>query len=297
MQQKIGNYVLVSPVRNEEQYIYKTIESIVRQTVRPIEYMIVDDGSTDRTAQIVKEAMRSHSWIRYFHRPDRGERKVGPGVIEAFYDGCQRLNTRAFNFIGKIDGDLVLGPHYFETLLGKFNMDKQLGAASGRLFTQLPSGKRVAHRLSNEMVVGAVQFIRRKCFEEIGGFVREVMWDGIAYHRCRMEGWRTRSFPDRELIITELRPMGASHKSIFHGRLRWGRGQYFMGTHPLYLLAVMAYRMLERPYFIGGLCILLGYIEAWRKKMPRYDFAGFRKSLHAWQFERLGLGKRLERAP
>jgi poly-beta-1,6-N-acetyl-D-glucosamine synthase len=290
-------YIIISPVRNEEKYLPRTINSMINQTVRATEYILVDDGSSDRTAEIILEAAEKHPWIRYVKRPDRGERKVGPGVIEAFYDGHKEIGAEEYDYVGKMDGDLSFGPEYFETLFEQFEADPYLGAASGKLFLDLDDGKLIEERHADEMVVGGMQFYRRKCFEDAGGFVREVMWDGIVYHRSRMAGWRTRSFRDPELIIHDHRLMGSSYKSIYHGRIRWGWGQYFMGTHPLYILAVCAYRMLERPFVVGGILIVMGYIKGWLTKAPRYDHPGFRKSLHAWQFERLKLGKRIEKIP
>jgi biofilm PGA synthesis N-glycosyltransferase PgaC len=290
-------YVLISPVRNEEKYIQKSIDSVVNQTVRPVEYLIVDDGSTDRTAEIVKKEAQRHPWIHYIRRRDRGERRVGPGVIEAFYDGFKALRTNDYEYIGKIDGDLSFGPRYFQKLFGKFEEDPYLGAASGKLYLVLEDGSLTAERIADEMALGGMQFYRRKCFEAIGGFVPQVMWDGIALHRCRMEGWRTRSFQDSQLIIKDHRLMGSSHKSIYHGRLRWGWGQYFMGTHPLYILAIGVYRLFERPFIIGGLLIVLGYLKGRVTGAMRYDWPGFRQSLHAWQLERIKIGKRLEHIP
>jgi len=290
-------YIIVSPVRNEEKYLPKTIDSMIHQTVRATEYILVDDGSTDGTADIIKKAMEEHPWIRYVKRPDRGERKVGPGVIEAFYDGFNEINAQSYDYIGKMDGDLSFGPRYFETLFEKFESDPYLGAASGKLFLDLDDGKLVEERHADEMVIGGMQFYRRKCFEDAGGFVREVMWDGIVYHRSRMAGWRTWSFRDPELMIYDHRLMGSSYKSIYHGRIRWGWGQYFMGTHPLYILAVGVYRMLERPFVIGGGLIVMGYVKGWLTNATRYNYPGFRRSLRAWQFERLKLGKRIEKIP
>ncbi len=289
-------YVIVSPVRDEEKYLPRTIESMVSQTVRPAQYVLIDDGSTDRTAEIIQEASRKHPWIRYARRPDRGERKVGPGVVEAFYDGMAAV-TEPYDYIGKMDGDLSFGPKYFETVFEKFDRDPLLGGASGKLFLVLDDGSLAKERHADEMVVGGMQFYRRQCFEQMGGFVRQVMWDGIAYHRCRMAGWRTASFPDKDLMIFDHRLMGSSYKSVYHGRIRWGWGQYFMGTHPLYLLAIGLYRMRERPFVVGGLLIMLGYLKGWISRSERYDYPGFRRSLRAWQFERLGLGKRLEKLP
>lgn len=290
-------YVIISPVRDEEKYLTRTIESMVTQNICSTEYLLVDDGSTDRTLEIIKEAAQKHPWIHYIRRPDRGERKVGPGVVEAFYDGYNAVRTKEYDYIGKMDGDISFGPRYFETIFEKFDSDPYLGAASGKLYLDLGDGKLAEERHADEMVFGGMQFYKRKCFEDIGGFVRQVMWDGIAFHRSRMEGWRTRSFRDPELMIYDHRQMGSSDKSVYHGRIRWGWGQYFMGTHPLYILAVGLYRMLERPFIIGGILIVLGFIKGWITGTNRYDYPGFRKSLHAWQLERLKLMKRVESIP
>lgn len=293
----MSTYVIVCPVRNEELYLKAAVESLAAQTIPPVQCVIVDDGSTDRTPEIIQDACAAHPWITSVTRPDRGERKVGPGVVEAFYDGYRAINVRDYEFICKMDADLTMGPRYFETLFEKFRHDPCLGAASGKLFLRLEDGRLVEERITDESVLGGMLCLRKSCFDAIGGFVREVMWDGIAFHRCRMEGYRTRSFRDEELRIFDHRIMGSSQKSIFHGRIRWGWGQYFMGTHPLYILAITAYRMAERPYVVGGLLILWGYVKAWITKAPQYDLPGFRQSLHAWQLERLGLGKRLENIP
>jgi poly-beta-1,6-N-acetyl-D-glucosamine synthase len=297
MDMKDSNFIIISPVRNEEQYLTDNIQSIINQTVRPKEYIIVDDGSTDHTAEIIKNAAQDYPWIHYMCSRDRGERQVGPGVVKAFYNGYSAISSHDYDYICKMDGDLTLDPRYFETLLAKFNKDTHLGSASGKIFLDLGNGNLMEERISDESVLGGMLCLRRKCFEDIGGFVKQVMWDGIAFHRARMAGWRTRSFHDPELIIHHHRLMGSSYKSIYHGRLRWGWGQYFMGTHPIYLLAIVCYRMCERPYITGGILIMLGYLKGWIKKSKRYEYPGFRKSLHAWQFERIKLAKRLERIP
>lgn len=288
--------VIISPVRDEEQYLEGTIRSIVNQTVRPVEWLIVDDGSSDRTYAIACEAAQQHDWIRVIQKPNRGERAVGPGVVEAFYYGLDNLNHQDYDFICKLDGDLEIGSRYFEILLTQFDRDRYLGAASGKPF--LEKGDRlIPERTHDEMVAGMINFYRRECFEDIGGFVRQVHWDGIAFHRARMEGWRTRSYLHPALNFIHKRLMGSSHRGVLHGRLRWGKGQYFMGTHPLYIFAVGIYRMAERPYGVGGICIVLGYFTSMLKSMPRYSDEDFRRSLHAWQLERLKLGKRLEVIP
>jgi biofilm PGA synthesis N-glycosyltransferase PgaC len=297
MAQTNQRYIIISPVRDEEKYLPRTIRSIADQTILPIEYVFVDDGSTDRTPEIIKEAGNKHPWIHYVKRPDRGERKVGPGVIEAFYEGYEKIQNRRYDYVVKMDGDLTVGPHYFESLLHKFQEDPYLGAASGKLYLDLGEGELVEERITDESVLGGMLCLRRACFDDIGGFVKQVMWDGITFHRARMAGWRTQSFRDPVLMIYDHRLMGSSHKSIYHGRMRWGWGQYFMGTHPLYIMAVGLYRMRERPFIIGGMLIVLGYLKGWAARTPQYAFPGFRQSLHAWQLERLKLGRRLETIP
>ena len=288
--------VIISPVRDEIEYIEKNIESMAAQTLKPVEWLIVDDGSTDGTTEILRNAQEKYYWIHLEEKPNRGKRAVGPGVIEAFYYGYERIQTADYDFICKMDGDIELKPKYFETLIGFFKEDKFLGAASGKSYLQ-EGDQLVEERTNDEIVAGQVNFYRRECFEKIGGFVREVHWDGIASHRVRMEGWRARSIRHPELVFIHQRLMGSSEKGILEGRLRWGRGQYFMGTHPLYIFAIGVYRLWERPFLIGGISIVLGYFQAMLQGMRRYENLDFRKSLHAWQLERLKLGKRLEEIP
>lgn len=287
-----GIYI-VSPVRNEEEFICRTLDSMESQTVKPDQWIIVDDGSTDRTFELAQAYASRNSWITVLRKPDRGERAVGPGVVEAFNVGMQLVSEDA-KFICKMDGDIEFGPDYFECLLKKFHEDPHLGAASGKPFLRI-GGKLIPEKTSDEMVAGQINFYRIECFRQIGGFVREVHWDAIAFHRARMEGWRTRSFWDETMRFVHLRLMGSSHNGVLHGRRRWGRGQYFIGTHPLYLCAIAIYRAFERPFVVGGLSIFIGYVAAAVSKHRRYDFPGFRESLHAWQMERLGIGRRLER--
>lgn len=288
--------VIISPVRNEAQFLRGTIRSIVNQSLLPVEWIFVDDGSIDNTAEIIKDTAGKYPWIRYIHKPDRGSRSVGPGVVDAFYYGYFKIKTKEWDYILKLDGDIELPPSYFETLLSYFEKDTYLGSASGKVFIR-KRNRLIEEHIRDEMVSGAVNFYRNKAFDSIGGFVREVMWDGIAIHRSRMAGWRTRSIRDSRLNILHKRIMGSSQTSLIHGRARWGRGQYFMGTHPLYIFATGLFRMLEKPFVIGGLSIIFGYFKAMYNNHPQHNENNFRRSLHAWQFEKLRFGKRLEKTP
>lgn len=279
-------FLVISPVRDEGAFLQQTIDSMVAQTVRPSAWMIVDDGSTDDTPNIVERAATTHPWIRLHRRKDRGVRHVGGGVVEAFDDGLRHFDLGEFDYVCKLDGDLKFGPTYFERLFEKFEADGRLGTASGKCFDVAPGGW-VPLRTSDEFSLGACKSYRVTCFREIGGLVAQTMWDGIDCHRCRMLGWKAASFHDEELRLYEMRPMGSSHKGVVHGRLRWGQGQYFMGTHWLYVCAIAFYRMFERPFLIGGVCIFIGYVRGFFRRAPRYDDLAFRKFLHRWQLAKL----------
>jgi biofilm PGA synthesis N-glycosyltransferase PgaC len=284
--------LVVSPVKDEAQYLQRTIDSMVAQTVRPTTWIIVDDGSTDATGAIADRAAAAHpEWIRVLHRSPGTGRRVGPGVIEALYAGFELVNLKDYDYLCKLDGDLEFGPDYFAELLARFAANPRLGTISGKTWIPVGDGSRfVLERTGDEFSHGVAKLYRRECFEEIGGFVPQVMWDGIDCHRCRMLGWEAVSVDDPKLAIKHLRQMGSSHKSVYHGRRRWGFGQYFMGTHPLYMLGIAAYRMAERPWILGGLNILAGYVGAWLRREPQYDDPEFRRHLHRWQLARIGLG-------
>jgi poly-beta-1,6-N-acetyl-D-glucosamine synthase len=283
---KQSRLLVISPVKDESEYLDKTISSMVAQEHRPDLWVIVNDGSTDTTGAIADAAAREHPWIRVIHRPRGTQRRVGPGVIEAFYAGLEAVDLRDYDYLCKLDGDLEFAPDYFAELLQRFAADPRLGTASGK--ANIPLGGRfVRERTGDEFSHGVAKLYRRECFEAIGGFVRAVMWDGIDCHRCRILGWKAVSYEDPKLTILHLRPMGSSYRSIYHGRLRWGRGQYFMGTHPVYLVGLSVYRMFERPWVLGGLCILAGYLGAWIGRQPRYNDLEFRRFLHCWQFREL----------
>jgi glycosyltransferase involved in cell wall biosynthesis len=286
MRKRSPSLLVISPAKDEARYIGRTIDSMIAQSHRPSLWIIVDDGSTDRTAEIAEEAAIQHPWIKVVRRRPGTERRVGPGVIEAFYEGLALANLDDYDFVCKLDADLEFGPEYFAECFHRFAENPRLGTFSGKAFIP-EKGRLIPERTGDQFSMGCAKFYRRQCFEEIGGFVREVMWDGIDCHRCRMLGWEAASDHDPQLRILHLRPMGSSHRNIFHGRMRWGRGQYFMGTHPLYILGITAYRVFDRPRVLGGLCILAGYIDSWIHRRPRYEDAEFRRHLHRWQFAEL----------
>jgi biofilm PGA synthesis N-glycosyltransferase PgaC len=271
----------------------RTLDTVAAQTVLPALWVVVDDGSTDATPKILQEYAAKLPWLRVIRRIDRGRRAVGPGVIEAFYEGLESVNLDEFDYVCKLDMDLDLPPRYFELLMERMEREPRLGTSSGKpWFTHPGTGEMVPEVCGDEMSVGMTKFYRVACFREIGGFVRQVMWDGIDCHRARMLGWIAESVNDEQLRFLHLRPMGSSEgKGIWSGRVRAGFGQYFMGTSPLYYLAVAAYRMPKHPVVYGSVGMLWGYLSSKLKNAPRYDDPEFRKFLRRYQHACLRMGK------
>lgn len=284
-------YLLVTPCRNEAEYLEKTIASVAAQTLLPSRWVIVDDGSSDGTTEILAEAARRHGFIEVVRREDRGRRAVGPGVVDAFYAGLEAVDLGHFDYLCKLDADLELPPGYFETVVKEFERDAYLGTLSGKLYYR-HGGRLLSERIGDENSVGAAKFYSTHCFQDIGGFVRGVNWDGIDGHMCRLKGWIARSEEQPGLRIVHLRQMGSSQKSLWTGRLRWGGGKYFMGSALYYVLAASLFRALERPFVVGGLGILIGYLRAMARREPRFEGpAGYRRFLRGFELRCLLLGK------
>jgi len=285
-------YLLISPCRDEAKFIRRTLDSVAAQTIPPALWVVVDDGSTDETPAILEEYARKLPFLRVVRRDDRGGRSVGPGVVEAFYRGLDSVGLDGFDYVCKLDTDLDLPPRYFELLMERMEREPRLGTTSGKpWFTHPDTGELVPEIMGNEMSVGASKFYRVACFREIGGFVRQVMWDGIDCHRARMLGWIVEAVEDEALRFLHLRPMGSSHKGIWAGRVRAGFGQYFMGTSPLYYVASAAYRLPKYPPVIGSAAMLWGYFSSALRRLPRYGDAEFRRFLRRYQRTSLIMGK------
>jgi biofilm PGA synthesis N-glycosyltransferase PgaC len=286
-----SRYVLISPCRNESAFMRQTLDSVIGQSVRPAQWLIVDDGSTDETPQILADYAARHAWVSIITRTDRGHRAVGPGVVDAFNAGYRAIDPKDFDFVCKLDLDLLLPPRYFEILISRMNADPRIATCSGKAY--IYKGDRlISERHGDDTSLGMTKFFRIDCFEEIGGFVREVMWDGIDCHLCRMHGWIACSWDEPELRFVHLRPMGSSQQSIYVGRMRHGYGQYFMGTGFIFLAASALSRLNQRPYLFGSLAIMWGWIKSAAERKPRYNNLEFRRFLHRYQVRVLLVGKR-----
>lgn len=298
-------YVLITPCRDEARYARRTLDAVTQQTVPPTRWVIVDDGSTDETPAILAEYAERFDYIQVVRRVDRGERKVGPGVIEAFYHGYDTIDSADYDYVCKFDLDLDLPHGYFERLMQRMEQDPRIGTCSGKPYFP-PAGTEdddrrhdgvfdtadlISEACGDEMSVGMIKFYRSACFGQIGGFVRQVMWDGIDCHRCRMFGWIACSWDDPELRFIHLRAMGSSQKGVLTGRMRHGFGQWFMGTGLGYMTASAVFRLTRPPVLIGGLAMWWGYVRSMLKREPRFGDAAFRRFLRRYQRDCLLHGK------
>jgi glycosyltransferase involved in cell wall biosynthesis len=260
-------YVLITPAHNEERFITKTLDSMVAQTLLPERWVIVDDGSTDRTAEIVESYSKRHSWIELMRRSQRLDRNFA-GKAHAFNAGLERVRALEFDVIGNLDADISFDPDHFEFLLGKFAELPRLGVAG------TPMREAKYHPLrdsfySESDVFGACQLFRRECFEEVGGYT-PIKWGGIdwiAVRTARLKGWQTKSFCDK--LFYHHRPMGATDTNTLKARFDYGRKDYFLGNHPLWQVFRVTFQMVKRPYVVGGLLLLSGYFYSFASRMQR----------------------------
>lgn len=255
-----GTYVVVSPVKDEEKHIETTIEAVLKQTVRPKRWVIVDDASSDKTPMLLNRYANEYHWIQLL-RIDRGaERSLGWAEIRAFAAGYDLVRNDDYDFIVKLDGDLDFPPDYFALLMERFHQDEKLGIASGECMERndkdwYPSSGPPYH------AVGASKVVRRKCFDDIGGFVLHRGWDTVDEIRAQAKGWKTKHFDDVKFF--HLRKEGAASGSISTGVLH-GEVYYWTGGGFLFLFLKFLHRsVMDRPFLIGGLAMLWGYFKLW----------------------------------
>jgi len=261
------DYVVVTPVRDEEAYLPKTIESMVAQTILPRQWVIVNDGSTDSTGQLIDDAARQYPWVRGVHRADRGSRKWGAGIIEAFYDGYHALGATNWQFMSKLDGDLSFEPDYFERMLDKFHADPRLGVGGGVLYHE-EGGRRVLEKNPEFHVRGGVKIFRRECWESIEGLWVGPGSDTVDEVKANMLGWTSKSFLD--IQMTHHRFTGSSW-GRWGGLVKDGKIDYVTGYHPLFLAAKSIIRLFRKPFLIGSVAHVYGYLSARIQRMPRVD--------------------------
>lgn len=276
-------YVVITPVRDEETYLPRSIESMAGQSVRPREWVIVNDGSRDRTGEIAEQAARQFPWIQVVHRTDRGYRKWGGGIIAAFYDGFHSLRCKDWEFMSKLDGDLSFEPSYFEGTFKKFAENPRIGIGGGVLYHY--EGKRKVLEVNPTFHVrGGAKIFRRACWEAIGGLWVGPGSDTVDEVKANMLGWTTMSFSDLHMI--HHRPTGSSW-GRWGGIVKDGTISYVSGYHPLFMMAKLAAGLARRPYVVGSVAQAYGYVKAYVKRVPRVDDPELIRYLRQQQLARL----------
>jgi len=278
-----SKYVVVTPVRDEQEYLRETVDSVIHQTIRPAEYVLVNDGSKDRTGEIIEDYARRYSWIRAVHRSDRGFRKPGGGIIEAFYSGFEALQCRDWDYMSKLDGDLSFAPTYFEGIFERFRANPELGIAGGGLF-HLQDGMKVVETCPKFHVRGGAKVYRRACWDTIGGLWVGPGSDAIDEVKANMLGWKSRSF--FELEMHHHRFTGATF-GRWGGAVKDGRADYVCGYHPLFMLAKCGVRLVRTPYVVGSMALFYGYLSSYLKNVPQVDDPHLIKYLRSQQIARL----------
>jgi glycosyltransferase involved in cell wall biosynthesis len=285
-------YVLITPARNEERFIRMTIESVIAQTHVPLRWVIVSDGSTDRTDAIVEEYRQQYSWITLIRMPEKRDRSFA-AKVNCFNVGLDNVKQLPYDVIGNLDADITFEPEYFDFLLARFAMNASLGVA-GTPFVE--NGAHYDYRFTNiEHVSGACQLFRRECFEQIGGYqpIKGGGIDWVAVTTARLRGWQTRTFTEKTCL--HHRPIGTGStsnklKAIF----RYGKKDYYLGGHPLWQVFRGAYQLTKPPYIVGGLCLIAGYWSAMLQRTKRpipQELVDFQRAEQMARLRRLFRGR------
>jgi poly-beta-1,6-N-acetyl-D-glucosamine synthase len=280
----LPSYVLVTPARNEAQFIELTLKSVVAQTFRPTKWVIVSDGSTDGTDDIVNRYTVKHNWIELVRQGERAERHFA-GKAAAFKAGYARVKDLRYDVIGNLDADISMDENYFAFLMAKFADNPRLGVG-GTPYREENSNSG-DQLVDLEHVSGACQMFRRECFEAIGGYpeIKSGGIDLIAVFSARAKGWQTRRFTEK--VCWHHRKMGGAIHTGLRERVHRGRMDYLLGSHPLWEIFRSTYQMRSRPYFIGGFLILVGYVWTFLRGVERTMPVELIKLRRADQMKRL----------
>jgi biofilm PGA synthesis N-glycosyltransferase PgaC len=298
-------YVVISPVRDEAQYLERTIRSMLHQTVRPAQWILVNDGSSDETGQIIDRWASEQPWILGVHRSesslhrletanrtdkevggsgrDRGNRAQDAKEIKAFYEGFEKITARDWEFLVKLDGDISFVPEYFEKCFAEFDANPELGIGGGEI-CNLVDGEWKVEPNPRFHVRGATKIYRRACWEQMSGVPQSPGWDTVDEVKANMLGWKTRSFP--ELPVRHYRFTGAANGS-WRNAVKNGMWSYISGYHPLYMLFRCIKQLFHAPYLTGSVGLLCGYVQGYVRRIPQIDDKDLIRYLRDQQLRRL----------
>lgn len=277
-------YVVVSPVRNEEQFIRLTLESMVAQANRPAQWVIVNDNSTDSTADIIRSYANKHLWIKLVDADNEGERKRGSRVIQLFNVGFTQIDPEDYDLVVKLDGDVSFAPDFFERLIEKFVQDDRLGIAGGECFEWNGKTWKLV-KTPEDHVRGATKVYRRTCFDAIGGLPSVNGWDTIDEMKAQMKGWKTRGYED--ILFRHHRLMGSAEGRI-RGWVTHGEFSYFLRyPFPVILTRTIYRAIVERPLFLVGFALLWGYLKSLVTRQTQINDPELRHYLRKRHWRRL----------
>jgi biofilm PGA synthesis N-glycosyltransferase PgaC len=291
MSPKHQPYVVITPVRDEEAYLASTIECVAVQTILPTQWVIVDDGSKDNTGKIIDEYASRYPWITAIHRKDRGFRKSGGGVVDAFNDGYAVVNCDNWKFIVKLDGDLTFEPDYFEKCFEEFERDPKLGVGGG-VICYVVDGVKTFEGAPAFHVRGATKIYRKECWDDIGGYWPAPGWDTLDEVKANSLGWSTRSF--RNLHLHHHRETGSAD-GLWPTLVKYGRANYICGYHPLFMLSKCIVRLVQQPYILGSIGLMYGFVTGYLQHIPQVDDPATIAYLRRQQLSRLRGGETIWR--
>jgi glycosyltransferase involved in cell wall biosynthesis len=275
-------YCIITPIRDEELFIIGTVESVLKQTIRPTEWIIVNDGSTDATGAIIDQYAQEYPWIRTLHRKNRGHRFTGGGV-EAFLDAYPRLQSRDWEYLVNLDGDLTFAPDYFVRCFEYFRKMPHLGIGGGTIYDKV--GERLQLKKAPSFHVrGATKIYRRECWEMLGGLWCGLGWDTVDELKANQLGWITRTFSDIQLI--QHRVAGAVW-GTWGDAVNEGEADYIVGYHPLFFCLKCARHIFNSPYVIRSLGIAYGFLRGIVRRSPHMGDRKLRAYLRLQQLRRL----------
>jgi glycosyltransferase involved in cell wall biosynthesis len=265
-EQPVTRYVIITPARNEEDFIEKTIHSVINQTVRPLKWIVVNDNSTDRTREIIEQYLVHHDFLQLINLSGSAERHFG-NKVRAFNHGLAEAQIYDYQYIGNLDADISLEKNYYENVLQEFCKDSNLGIAGGMVSTCI-GDKFVSQEVASDSVAGAVQLFRRQCFEQIGGYLALPQGgiDAAAEIMARMRGWKTRTFS--ELRVLEHRRTGTATAQPLASKVKDGQRFQSLGYGGLFLCLRCVYRLMDRPRVIGSAATLYGYFKGVLNRSP-----------------------------
>lgn len=291
-----NNYVIVTPAYNEEANIEAVIKSVIAQTARPLKWVIIDDGSTDKTFEIARRYEKAHDFIECHTRKRIKGYSYFASNVYAILAGYEKVKKLDYDFIAILDGDIELCDNYYQEVFRRFSLNPDLGIATGTYLEEI-NGVVYEANIDRQSTPKAIQVFRRKCYRQIGGFIpfKNGGEDSCAEVMARMFGWRTWSFP--EIKVLHQRPVGTGEgHSILHGRYRLGLTDYCLGTHPLFMFAKCLRRcFVEKPYIFSGLCRIAGYVSGYIMAEPRQIPYSARSYLRKEQIRRLNTAFGLKR--